>query len=380
MPFSLVPRAALVAVLAALPAPCAKKATPIGDCGVSASAPGDVSQPGPFNVGYRSFPVTYTVPAEPGTRTILVNVWYPTTDKGGVPATYVGIFPDPNSWVNASLAPPLSSCGYPVVEFSHGDRAWGGSSAYMMQHFASHGWVGIAPDHTGDTFADNDGEPHPESMYIERPLDMMKSLDAVGALKAPDPLAGKVALDRVILVGHSYGTYDVWSLSGATYSPTGVALCPAETGVCTPAENAVLEAGFRDPRVIASISEAGVIDISTMPNQAAFFGTSGELGVHIPLLQMTGGANDVGQYTNWPLMQNTDMSWVDIADACHETFNTGACSPVPPDLTQEQGYDIVRPYQLAFARYHLLGDRSAQVSGIVNGTIQVSDLVTFKSR
>ncbi len=364
-------RPGLALLLLASTPPCAKAKPHIGNCGVSATADADISEAGPFNVGYESFPITYQPTAEASPRTITVNVWYPTHDTEGTPATYIGIFPDADSWVHASLAPPLSSCGYPTIEFSHGDVAWGGSSAYMMRHFASHGWVGIAPDHTGNTFADDANQaPHPTSLYLERSFDLMQSLDAVEHLPLSDPLSGKVALDHVLLVGHSYGTFDVWSMAGGTFDMPKIEMsCPSQVGVCTPAEDAVFAAGLRDPRIVAGIPEAGTIERS-------WFGPSGETGVHIPLLQMTGGDNDVGQYTNWPTLQITNISWIDIAGGCHETFNTGACQTLDADT----GYKIVRTYQLAFARYHVLGDRSPLVTGIVQGTTQVSDLVTFQSK
>jgi predicted dienelactone hydrolase len=345
-----------------------------GDCGVSATADVDPSMPGPFHVGFRTLSVTYQPPAETGTRTIVVNIWYPTNDKTGTPAIYdnLTVWPDPESFTNASLAPPLSTCGYPTIEFSHGDQAWGGSSSYMMRHFASHGWVGIAPDHTGNLILATPS-PRPSSLWFERSLDMMKSLDAVAALKAPDPLAGKVVTDHVLLVGHSFGSYDVWPLSGATYDTAEFGTsCPTDTRMCTADEVAVFAAGLRDPRVVAGIPEAGTLGRD-------WFGPTGETSIHIPIMQMTGSANDVGQYSTWPTLQLPGMTWIDIQGGCHETFNSAAivgCATLDPSV----GYEIVKTYQLAFARYHLLGDRSARVTGIVKGTIQVSPLVTFSSK
>ena len=43
---------------------------------------------------------------------------------------------------------PVAEHGYPVLVFSHGSL-YGGSSAFLARHFASHGWVVAAPDHTG---------------------------------------------------------------------------------------------------------------------------------------------------------------------------------------------------------------------------------------
>jgi predicted dienelactone hydrolase len=344
----------------------------IGNCGIAATANADISEQGPFNVGFKRFPITYQPPAESGPRTIMLNIWYPTKDTKGTGVTYFNVFPDPQSWENASVAPPLSSCGYPTIEYSHGYEGLGGGAAYLMRHFASHGWVALAPDHTDNRLGDP--QPPPFSIYFERSLDMAQVLDAANNLRPEDPLHGKIATDKVLLVGHSFGTHTVWSSAGATYD-----LQTIQQGQTDPpptaAELAVFQKGLRDPRVVAGIPMAGTIS-------REFFGPSGETGVHIPLLQMTGTTNDVGQYTEWPALQDHDISWIDITGACHESFNLAAWDPcIPPaNLDAETGYKIVRTYALAFARYHVLGDRGATVTGIVNGTTSISDLVTFKEK
>ena len=85
-----------------------------------------------------------------------------------------------------------------------------------MRWFASHGWVVIAPDHTGNTFSDH-RDPLPSSHFIARPRDIGALLDALDSLPADDPLSGVVDTGRVVLSGHSFGAYTTWSAAGAAF-------------------------------------------------------------------------------------------------------------------------------------------------------------------
>ena len=89
-----------------------------------------------------------------------------------------------------------------------------------------------------------------------------------------------------------------------------------------------------------------------------------------------GGTNyDVGQRVQFESMGDIDFSWVEIEGGCHQTFALGAC----PSLDTELGFHITQTYALSFARVTVLGDSSAQTTGIVSGDVSISDLVTTKS-
>ena len=66
-----------------------------------------VDQPGPYNIGYRTFPHSYVVPATGAERLIDIHIWYPTEATDGEHPTYE-IFPDDISITDAPLAPPVS--------------------------------------------------------------------------------------------------------------------------------------------------------------------------------------------------------------------------------------------------------------------------------
>jgi predicted dienelactone hydrolase len=351
-----------------------------GECGVSATADADISEPGPFHVGFRKSQISYTPPGETSPRTIGMDIWYPTNDTSGPPAVYdpLNIFVDPQSFDGASLAPPLSSCGYPTIEHSHGYQGLGGGASFLMRHFASHGWVALAADHTENTLWGN-VTPLPIPFYFERATDMSALLDEAEQFQAPDPLANKIATDKVLLTGHSFGTFTVWSAAGAQFDVSYISSqCSAATP-CTPAELDTFAHGVRDPRVVAGLPMAG------SPWQDPHFTADDLTAVHIPIFQMSGTDNLVGDDQLWAQLTNPDyhytapLTWIDIAGGCHESFDLvqyiGGC----PTLATDVGYKIIRTYALAFARHHVLGDRSALVTNILDGTTQISSLVTFQT-
>ena len=366
---------AILSVALAMLAGCgqsAKQQVAPANCGPSATAAAAVTGPGPFHVGYREFPLTYQAPGIDQPRTINVHVWYPTTASGGEGAQYIGLFDDPDSQVNAPPAPPVDCHAYPLMAFSHGSQAFGGSASHMMKYFASHGWVGVAPDHTGNTLVNNI-DPQPTSMIYLRPLDVKLAIDAVTTLAAPDPLANKIASDKILMVGHSVGASTPWAAGGTPYDMDRIrkncAAGDVPSGVCTDGELAEFAKGNRDERVVAAVAMAGTW-------KREWFGDLGFNKVLVPILDMSGSANDVNVDEVWPLVSGINFTWIELAGGCHETFNLGSCATLDVPL----GFSIVDSYALAFARYHVLGDRDATVVGIVNGTAQVSDKVTFRKK
>ncbi len=342
-----------------------------GNCTEEATAAAAVDESGPFNVGYRSFDVTWEPPGV-GERTIKVNVWYPTTDDDGEGTSYVGIFPDNRVLVDARPAEPLSSCGFPLLAHSHGHMGLGGGSAAVMRHFASHGWVAVAPDHTGNLLVDNI-DPRPVWMYYVRGLDVARAVDAVRDLPASDSLAGRIAADRYVLTGHSYGAFTAWALAGAAYDVDAIESECANgafdaSGGCNDAQLAAFEAGVRDERIVAAVPMAGTPGVS-------WFGASGPNEAAVPLLAMTGGEDPVGMAELWDRLDGPDVTWIELAGGCHETFGLGLCDSLDP----EEGYRLVNAHALAFARHHLLGDRSDAVTDLVDGA-DISPLVTFRRK
>jgi len=216
-----------------------------------------VGEAGPFVVGYRHWETTYTSPGNGEQRTIGINIWYPATEKTATSPNYLNLalFRDTDVYVDAPAAPPVYPNGkYPVWAHSHGSQAYGGSSSDLMRHLASHGWVAVAPDHTHNLF-NEDVNPRPLAFYAERPTDVIVAIDQLDALPDATWLAGQADTSRVILSGHSFGSFDAWALAGGTYDTSRIQQkCDnSEFPDCTPERVALFTAGFREPRAIAVV-------------------------------------------------------------------------------------------------------------------------------
>ena len=237
-------------------------------------------------------------------------MWYPTEDTTGEHPTYEVLFDDPKIIVDAQLAPPAHPDGYPVHVYSHGNQGFGGSSAFLMHHFASHGWIVIAPDHTGNTLSDN-VDPRPPQIYLNRATDVTASLDWLESLPTDDPLHNSAMTERVVLSGHSFGAHTCWASAGAAFNKEQVtADCaaskgPFSGGPCTETELGAFASGVGDSRIAGIIPMAGSIDRN-------LFGPSGHESVSIPILAMSGTDDPVGAEGQFSSCDGLDMTWIDI--------------------------------------------------------------------
>ncbi len=329
--------------------------------------------PGPFRVGYRSFPVTY-VPFEGAPeRTITVNVWYPTLDTTGPPTRYLGTFLDRGVLLDAAPA-PTPRAAYPVHVHSHGDQGFGGSCSHTMRHFASHGWVTVAPDHTDNTIADN-VQPREVDMYYWRPLDLSASLDALEDLAADDPLAGTTDTTRVLLSGYSFGAYTAWASAGTSFDPAAIDTQCEEAvargaGACTDAEKARFDQGLGDPRIVAAVPVAGTL-------RTSWFGEDGHDAVGMPVLSISGDEDNPESHSSqWERVNaDLDMRWLELAGGCHAAFSFGGCANIDDAIA----FTLMDTYMLAFARKHVLsitGD--ATIDDLLSGQIELDPAATLR--
>ncbi len=328
---------------------------------------------GPFGCGHRVFATSYAPPGGLPTRTIPVEVWYPTEETEGEHPVYGGLFRDKTALNDVAPAASAYAAGMPVVVHSHGHKGFAGNSARLMCHFASHGWLAVAPEHVGDTLPDAK-DPVPLALYIERPLDVRAALDLVRDLPASDPLHGRADLAHVAMTAHSFGTYSGWAVGGASVDLAQVrsGCASGEVGACSDALVDAMSRDFSDARIASLTLMAGA--------PRPFFATGGYDAVRKPVLMMSGTLNTVSNDKIMDAITKLDIGWATIEGGCHQLFGLGntvlgdsGCAVLP----DEEGFAIVNPYALAFARVHALGDRSDEVRGIVEAPTTLSPRVRY---
>ena len=113
---------------------------------------------------------------------------------------YLDIFPDIHATLDVDPVAPIHPQGYPVIVHSHGWEGHAGNSAFMMRHFASHGWVAVAPDHTGNTLTDN-LDPFPSQFDYLRSFDIRESLNLLERLNQEDMMPGEQEPANLTKVG-----------------------------------------------------------------------------------------------------------------------------------------------------------------------------------
>lgn len=179
---------------------------------------------GAHAVGYRVF--TTTGAQE---QPLTVRAWYPASrpaDQQPATITYTA----PNKFdeqitpgaeitaVGGAIAggrPDTTGGPYPLVVFSHGYALSPIVYSTLVEHYATQGYVVLAPEHD-ETF---DGSLTGFwKAVIDRPVDISRTIDEAEALTEPGaPLAGLIDMDSIAVVGHSYGGYTALAAAGARF-------------------------------------------------------------------------------------------------------------------------------------------------------------------
>lgn len=333
-----------------------------------------VDAPGPFAVGFHTETIEYTNPVT-GVRPLDLHWWYPTDATEGAPVRYAGVFA--RMPVLGEAAPRPGAL--PLVVFSHGNGGLAEQSFFFTEFLASHGFIVVAPDHTGNTFRDS-SEPIWRLFEI-RPQDIGAVLDHADALPADHLLAGHLGPERA-LTGHSFGGYTSLAGGGAGYAVDALVAACAETPeteacqyVTAQDTQARYRAGFGDERVQALIP-------MTPAGANLFGGDPGLAGIDIPTLMMTAGLdatlpNDVEGDPLWDGITQADSLRLDFQTAGHFTFSN-ACGLLPGMngdgcgegfLDSTEAHRLINAYALAFLRLHLLGD--AGDAALIDGTVRL---------
>jgi len=346
---------------ASLLASCAKTD---GDTAAELDLREELTEPGGWSVGYTQTELSYADPHTGEARALRLAAWYPTEDSGGDDASYfLGSIDAPG--VQADAAPAEGP--FPLVVFSHGHTGYAENSAFLMEHLTSHGFVVVAPDHTGNTILD--GDERETAIYLQRPGDISATLDAAleGALATP-PIT-----DDVFAIGHSFGGYTLHALAGAGYDEALIEQCldgSDTSSYCSTMTDALADAlrgGFPDPRIRAYISMA--------PGDYRLYGEGLSDATGGPVMLMTGDMDDrTGPDADaiWAALGGGDNLHVRTAGGGHQTYTdySGILESFEGLIEPEEGWRITNAYALAWLRRHL-GDDSAE--DLLDGTLTVSD-------
>lgn len=158
---------------------------------------------GPWAVGHTEFTAIDAARAD---RELPLDLWYPVDpeDAVGKFTFYSLLGPIGFDSSVAREGVPVSRAGRrPLIVFSHGSGGINIQSVRLMEHLASHGFVVVSPEHTGNTQADMsspdpEADRYPDVAFV---IDEMEVHDAT----AGDRFAGRIDTQNVGVIGHSFG-------------------------------------------------------------------------------------------------------------------------------------------------------------------------------
>jgi predicted dienelactone hydrolase len=328
---------------------------------------------GPYQVGFRETSVTYTDKLGQE-RTLRVDVWYPTNATSGAEASYLGgAIPAPGIWLEAEPAPGE----FPLVLFSHGHQGGAENLSRTFDHMVTHGWVVVAPEHTGNTTFDL-GERDTQ-IYWRRPTDVSATLDHVlGA----DPISAHLD-GRILAVGHSFGGYTMWPLAGASWDVDDMlAKCVTDPdGLCstwTDDDEAIFRAGAADDRIQAFATlSSGDFDR---------FNAVGVGTVDRPMMLVTGDLDEgnpekTAQY--WDALPDGTYVRATLAHGDHQSYGDYAGSTSipgthPDHLDGDRSRRITEVLLGAWGAREVLG--KSNLDGVLDGSVEIDADLTVEAQ
>lgn len=335
--------------------------------------PPEPLSPGPFPVGVLTVVFTDNTRIDNVTkqpRTLVTEIWYPATDSARrLPLnkysdfTPGGVTPEVDEltrkaykmsaaqidkiyWNEAHRNAPVRKGRFPLVIFSHGNGGTRYQNTFWCDYLASHGYIIVSPDHTGNArWTIIDGKPvvfqasERQNSAKDRPLDLSFLLDQMIRWdKGGDKrFAGHIDTDRVAVSGMSFGSYTAhWAADRDARFKAVIAMSgapPSHTNLTVPSLRML---GTED-RTIGPAGNAAIRD-----NHARHTGPSF-------LLELKNG----GHYSF------TDM--FKISRNFGDGVGTGKRRDTgePFEFTSmETTYRIINSYSVAFLGYYLKGEKS----------------------
>jgi predicted dienelactone hydrolase len=344
---------------------------------------------GPFAVGYKPL-----VMDEGTDHPLEGHIWYPALNPAGEreKVTYTIVDNPHGIYGRALLNADIDGAAgpYPLVVFSHGLGDSPVRWSPLVEHYASYGFIVLAPQHT-EQFDFEWSDRWRAS--IVRLRDVKQTLDYAEALTAPGgELAGLIDMEHVAVVGHSIGGYTALAMAGAQYDLAAfqnrcAQLPPADprSSFCTAlvpkaADMAALAGldpqpeglwpSFGDPRITAIVPMAG---------DAYVFDQAGLANVTVPMLALGGTADSFSPYEwgaklSYDYAASAQKALVTFVGAEHLIFIT-PCENDPermgwepavytfvcldPVWDKHRALDLIHHFSTAFLLDTLKGDQAA---------------------
>ena len=313
-------------------------------------------QLGGFGIGHTAFQMNDV----DRNRNLDVDVWYPNESDSGTPLTSYALdatidFQFPSTIAHAS--PPVAEGIFPLIVSSHGTGLYSTSQASVNERLASHGFVVVALNHTGNSFRDADRSE--TDIAEDRILDVGFAIDEMLNMSAADEgmFSKRIDGSKIGAKGLSYG---------------GVTAVAAHTGSASLGVE-------RDARIKA-----------IMPITSGFFSWMGlsesNLDITVPTLILN-GTRDITNSANQRVFDNLTVEpryEVIIDDAVHLSYmdvcswktyadENDAPSPVTGffdaiafgnwstcadwAIDNDEAIDITATYAVSFFKSYLEGNR-----------------------
>jgi predicted dienelactone hydrolase len=355
---------------------------------------------GSHGVGYREFSTTGAQD-----QPLTVRAWYPARRPEGQKRLTIN-YTAPNKFgeeifagkeitsVGSALLngrPERTAKPYPLVVFSHGFAISPIVFSTLVEHYASRGYIVLAPEHN-ETF-DQSFDAFWKAI-VDRPVDIRQTIDYAQTLTGPgEAFAGMIDMNNIAVVGHSYGGYTALAAAGARFDFSAYKTrCAALTaddplnffcGPVIPKEpDMATRAGLSSvpTGLWPSLGDSRVKAVISMAGDAYQFDRQGLAEIKIPIMVM-GGTIDEGTPYTWGAkltydhVSSKNKTLITFAGAGHNLF-VDPCDTLPwvqnfsyrePFCTdtvwgKRRPLAIVTHYTTAFLRETLNADPSARAS------------------